>query len=34
MIIPQIKTKENIFNEQNLKTIFTETAVSNNVTIT
>lgn len=34
MIIPQIKTKENIFNEQNLKTIFTETAVSNDVTIT
>lgn len=34
MIIPQTKNKENIFNEQNLKTVFTETAVSNNVTIT
>jgi hypothetical protein len=34
MIIPQTKTKENIFNEQNLKTVFTETAVSNNITMT
>jgi len=34
MIIPQTKNKENVFNEQNLKTIFTETAVSNNVTFT
>jgi len=34
MIIPQIKAVENIFNEQNLKTLFTETPVSNNVTLT
>ena len=34
MIIPQTRNKENVFNEQNLKTIFTETAISNNVTFT
>ncbi|MGD9567092.1 MAG: transposase [Sedimentibacter sp.] len=34
MIIPQTKNKENIFNEQNLKTVFTETAVSSNVSLT
>jgi hypothetical protein len=34
MIIPQTNNKENIFNDKNLKTVFTETAISNNVTLT